>query len=92
MKTSLRGIRNRLLSFFSKDRLDRELDEELASHVEFATEENIVLGVTRDEARRQAIVAAAESITGVKSVEDHMDHPRTMDPLDRPNWPSPGRP
>jgi hypothetical protein len=25
-------------------------------------------------------------------VEDHMDHPRVFDPLDRPNWPSPERP
>jgi CBS domain-containing protein len=49
-------------------------------------------GIAPDEAQRQAIVVAAESIPGVKAVEDHMDHPRTMDPLDRPNWPSPGRP
>jgi CBS domain-containing protein len=49
-------------------------------------------GIAPDEAQRQAIVVAAEAIPGVKAVEDHMDHPRTADPLDRPNWPQPVRP
>jgi CBS domain-containing protein len=49
-------------------------------------------GVAPDETVRQAIVVVAENIPGVRAVEDHMDHPRTIDPLDRPNWPSPARP
>jgi CBS-domain-containing membrane protein len=49
-------------------------------------------GIAPDEALRQAIVVAAESIPGVKSVEDHMDHPRVADLIDRPNWPQPARP
>lgn len=49
-------------------------------------------GIAPDEAQRQAIVVAAETIPGVKAVEDHMDHPRTADPLDRPNWPQSVRP
>jgi CBS domain-containing protein len=49
-------------------------------------------GVAADPARRQAIVVAAENIPGVRAVEDHLDLPRMIDPLDRPNWPSPARP
>jgi osmotically-inducible protein OsmY len=49
-------------------------------------------GIAPDEVLRQAIVVAAENVPGVRAVEDHMDHPRTIDPLDRPNWPSPARP
>jgi hypothetical protein len=26
------------------------------------------------------------------AVHDHMDHPRAVDPLDRPNWPHPAPP
>ena len=49
-------------------------------------------GVAPDEALRQAIVVVAENIPGVRAVEDHMERRRVVDPLDRPNWPSPGRP
>ncbi|HEY7578848.1 MAG TPA: CBS domain-containing protein [Acetobacteraceae bacterium] len=49
-------------------------------------------GVAPDATVRQAIIVVAENIPGVRAVEDHMDHPRTADPLDRPNWPSPARP
>jgi hypothetical protein len=49
-------------------------------------------GVAPDDERRQAMVVAAETIPGVRGVEDHMDRPRVIDPMDRPNWPSPARP
>ena len=49
-------------------------------------------GIAPDEALRQAIVVVAENIPGVRGVEDHMDRRRAIDPLDRPNWPSPLRP
>jgi predicted transcriptional regulator len=49
-------------------------------------------GVASDETLRQALVVAAENVPGVRVVEDHMDNPRAVDPLDRPNWPSPARP
>jgi CBS domain-containing protein len=49
-------------------------------------------GIAPDETLRGAIVVVAENIPGVRAVEDHMDHPRVADPLDRPNWPSPARP
>ena len=49
-------------------------------------------GVAPNEAKRQAMRVAAENIAGVRGVEDHMEQPRQIDPLDRPNWPSPARP
>jgi CBS domain-containing protein len=49
-------------------------------------------GVAQDDTLRQAFVVAAEGVQGVKAVEDHMDHPRVGDLIDRPNWPSPARP
>ncbi len=49
-------------------------------------------GVAPDPVVQQAIVVVAENIPGVRAVEDHMDRRRVIDPLDRPNWPSPARP
>jgi CBS domain-containing protein len=49
-------------------------------------------GTAPDDTLRQAIVVVAENIPGVRAVEDHMDQPRPIDPLDRPNWPSPAQP
>jgi hypothetical protein len=41
----LREAWARLRSFFRKQELDRDFDEELASHIEFAVEENIRRGM-----------------------------------------------
>jgi CBS domain-containing protein len=49
-------------------------------------------GIAPDQQRRQAITVVAENIPGVLAVHDHMDHPRVVDPLDRPNWPNPAPP
>ncbi|HVH71784.1 MAG TPA: permease prefix domain 1-containing protein [Candidatus Dormibacteraeota bacterium] len=46
----------RLFSFFRRAQLDRDLDAEIASHVQFATEENLQRGLAPDEARRQALL------------------------------------
>ncbi|HTZ89582.1 MAG TPA: ABC transporter permease, partial [Alloacidobacterium sp.] len=53
---SARELRNRLRSFFRKDPLDRELEEELASHLRLAVDENIAHGMSAEEARRQALI------------------------------------
>ncbi|MGC1299790.1 MAG: ABC transporter permease [Alloacidobacterium sp.] len=52
----LRQMLNRLRSFFRKEPLDRELDAEMASHMEMAVEENVRRGMNPEEARRQAMV------------------------------------
>ena len=46
----------RLFSFFRRAELDRELDAEIASHVQLAIEENLQRGLSPDEARRQALL------------------------------------
>ncbi len=47
---------NRLRSFFRKEPLDQELNAEMASHLEFAIEENLRQGMSPEEARRQALI------------------------------------
>ncbi|MGA8596820.1 MAG: ABC transporter permease [Bryobacteraceae bacterium] len=56
MRQSLREAFNRIRSFFRKDPLDRELNEEMTSHLEMAVEDNIRRGMSDEEARRQALV------------------------------------
>src|ERR1700755_2741611 len=46
---------NRLRSFFRKEPLDHELNEEMASHIEMAVQENVRRGLPAGEARRQAL-------------------------------------
>jgi predicted permease len=46
----------RVQAFFRKAALDRELDAEMAAHLEIAIEENERSGMTPEEARRQALV------------------------------------
>lgn len=50
----LRVLVSRVRGFFSGHRLDEDFQEELASHLEMLTEENIRRGLPPDEARRQA--------------------------------------
>jgi predicted permease len=56
MMDPLREALNRIRSFFRKDPLDRELNEEMASHLEMATEENIRRGMSPEQARREALL------------------------------------
>jgi putative ABC transport system permease protein len=56
VRHSLREAFNRVGSFFSKDQLDQELNEEMASHLDMAVEENMRRGMSAEEARRQALV------------------------------------
>jgi len=52
----LREAVNRVRAFLTEDLLDQELDEEMASHLEMAVEENMRRGLSPEEARRQALV------------------------------------
>lgn len=56
MRHSLQEAFNRIRSFFRKHPLDQELDEEMASHLEMAVEENIARGLPAGEARRLALL------------------------------------
>jgi predicted permease len=54
--SALREAMERLRSFFLKRQRDSELDAEMASHLELATEENLQKGMPADEARRLAMI------------------------------------
>jgi len=56
MSHPFRETLNRLRSFFHKEPLDKELDTEVSSHLEFAVEEYMGQGMSYEEARRQALV------------------------------------
>jgi putative ABC transport system permease protein len=56
VRHSLREAFRRVGSFFRKDQLDRELKEEMASHLQMAVEENMQRHMSAEEARRQALV------------------------------------
>jgi predicted permease len=53
---SLREVLNRVRSLFHSEKLDHEVSEEMASHLEMAAEENLRRGMSPEEARRQALV------------------------------------
>ena len=52
--TSLRLIPTRILGLFSKRRIDREIEEELAFHLRMRAEENLRRGLSSEEAQRKA--------------------------------------
>jgi predicted permease len=56
MISSLRSALARTRAFLNKPIGDADLDQELASHLDFATEENLHRGLSPEEARRQALV------------------------------------
>jgi len=56
VRHSLREAFKRVGSFFRKDQLDQELNEEMASHLQMAVEENMRRHMSAEEARRQALV------------------------------------
>jgi predicted permease len=54
--SSLQRALSRLRSFFRKEPLDHDLNDEMASHLELAIEENVRRGMSPEEARRHALV------------------------------------
>src|SRR5712691_10937340 len=65
----MRKVREWILRFgglFNKQRKDRELDEEIESHLQLHIEDNLRLGMTADEARRQATI----KLGGVESAKE----------------------
>jgi predicted permease len=53
---ALRHALRRLRSLFPDAKMDHDLDAEMASHLEFAIEENLKRGMTAEQARRQALI------------------------------------
>jgi predicted permease len=56
MISSLRSALARTRAFLNKPIGDADLDQELASHLDFAIEENLQRGLSPEEARRQALI------------------------------------
>ncbi len=62
----LRGWVARLGCLFNKQRKDHELDDEIESHLQMHIEDNLRLGMTPEEARRQAII----QLGGIESTKE----------------------
>jgi hypothetical protein len=56
----------RFVGLFNKQRKDRELDEEIESHLQLHIEDNLRLGMTPEEARRLAMI----KLGGVESTKE----------------------
>jgi predicted permease len=53
---TLRETLDKIRSLFRSEQLDRDVKDEMASHLEMAIEENLKRGMSAEEARRQALV------------------------------------
>src|ERR1043165_1299323 len=65
----MRKLRELILRFggsFNKRRKDRELDDEIESHLQLHIEDNRRLGTTPEEARRQALI----ELGGIESTKE----------------------
>ncbi len=69
---------NRVRSFFQKRSRDKELDAELAAHLELEVEENMARGMSADEARRRALI----SFGGVAQAKEQHGEARGLPWLD----------
>src|SRR5690242_18859300 len=75
---TLRRAGARLVAFFHKSAMDRDLEEEVASHIAMATEENVRSGMSPEEARRRALV----KFGGVEQAKERQRESRGLPWLD----------
>jgi putative ABC transport system permease protein len=73
--TTLRQLLHRAISLFRRDALDRELNDEISSHLALAIDENLRAGMTPQEARRQALLQFGGTQQAKESVRDHRSLP-----------------
>jgi putative ABC transport system permease protein len=69
----LRRRAGRLLALFQRARLERELDAEVAAHLELAERDALARGLTAAEARREA----RRRFGGVEQIKEHHRHDRS---------------
>src|SRR6266498_3833049 len=62
----LRESMMRIGGLFNKQRKDRELNEEIESHLQLHIEDNLRVGMTPEEARRQAMI----KLGGIESTKE----------------------
>jgi predicted permease len=65
----------RVAGVFAGQRHDRELDEELASHLAYHVDENLRRGMSLDEARRQALLATGGVTSAKEAYRDRRGLP-----------------
>ncbi|MGC2331848.1 MAG: ABC transporter permease [Candidatus Acidiferrales bacterium] len=73
LQRSVHILRSWCRSLFSRRALDRDLDDEIKSHLDLTTDENIAKGMTGDEARR----AARIELGGIEQVKERVRSVRT---------------
>jgi putative ABC transport system permease protein len=93
---TFRTLLSRLATLFRSRKLDAALEEELRSHIDLATEENMARGMTRQQARREAL----RSFGGVTQTTEAYRNQRGLPMLEvltrdlayawRQLWKSPG--
>src|SRR6266498_3287278 len=70
--------RLRLRALFQKRKLDAEMDQEMCSHIEMQTEENVDAGMNREEAR----YAALRQFGWVESIKETCREQRSVSWID----------
>jgi putative ABC transport system permease protein len=68
--TTLRSFLNRIKNLFHRTQLDRELQDELASHLDMHIADNLRAGLSAEEARRQALLSLGGLEQTKESVRD----------------------
>jgi predicted permease len=76
--SSFRRATGRMRAFFTGQRLDEELDAELAAHIDLAVDDYVERGMTREEARRCAMV----EFGGVQQAREQQREARGLMSLD----------
>src|SRR5262245_46412013 len=74
----LRGWMLRLGGLFNRQRKNRELEDEIESHIQMSIEDHLRLGLTPDEARRQALI----QFGGIESTKESYRDQRGLPMLD----------
>lgn len=71
----VRAALARMAGVFIRDRSDEDLQDELQSHIEMETAENIRRGMASDEARRRALLASGGLTQAAEAVRDQRGLP-----------------
>src|SRR6185437_891155 len=74
------SIINRISNLFRRSELEREIDSELASHIEMRTADNIAKGMSPEEARRDALIRFGNPLVTRERVTA-ADAEMTLDPI-----------
>lgn len=73
--STVRALFARIGGLFAREHSDADLGEELQSHVEMETAENIRRGMSPEEARRQALIASGGLSAAAEAVRDRRGIP-----------------